>query len=39
MLGKSVKPKVYIEMSNLSYLITRSNNDIRVGANQNTTIE
>jgi hypothetical protein len=34
-----VKPKVYIETSIVSYLTARLSNDIRVVANQNTTIE
>ena len=34
-----MKPKVYIETSILSYLTARPSNDIRVVANQNTTIE
>jgi hypothetical protein len=34
-----VKPKVYIETSIPSYLIARLSNDLRVAANQNTTIE
>jgi len=34
-----VKPKVYIETSIPSYLTARFSNDIRVAANQNTTIE
>jgi len=34
-----VKPKVYIETSILSYLTARPSNDIRVVANQSTTIE
>jgi hypothetical protein len=38
-LEKYVKPKVYIETSILSYLTARPSNDIRVVANQNTTIE
>ena len=34
-----MKPKVYIETSIISYLTARPSNDIRVAANQNTTIE
>jgi len=34
-----VKPKIYIETSIISYLTARPCNDIRVVANQNTTIE
>jgi len=34
-----VKPKVYIETSIPSYLAARISNDLRVAANQNTTIE
>ena len=33
------RPKVYIETSIISYLTARPSNDIRVVANQNTTIE
>lgn len=38
-IGNDVKPKVYIETSIPSYLTARVSNDIRVVANQNTTIE
>lgn len=39
-LGRTyLKPKVYIETSILSYLTARQNNDLRVAANQNTTLE
>ena len=34
-----MKPKVYIESSMLSYLAARLSNDLRVAANQSTTIE
>lgn len=34
-----MKPKVYIETSIPSYLTARLSNDLRVAANQNTTIE
>ena len=34
-----MKPKVYIETSILSYLTARQSNDLRVAANQNTTLE
>ena len=34
-----MKPKVYIETSIPSYLAARISNDLRVAANQNTTIE
>jgi hypothetical protein len=34
-----VKPKIYIETSIPSYLTARPSNDLRVAANQNTTIE
>ena len=34
-----MKPKVYIETSMLSYLAARLSNDLRVAANQSTTIE
>ena len=34
-----MKPKVYIETSIPSYLTARPSNDLRVAANQNTTIE
>ena len=34
-----MKPKVYIETSMLSYLTARLSNDLRVAANQSTTIE
>lgn len=34
-----MKPKVYIETSIPSYLTARISNDLRVAANQNTTIE
>lgn len=34
-----MKPKVYIETSIVSYLTARPSNDVRVVANQNTTIE
>lgn len=34
-----MKPKVYIETSIPSYLTARFSNDLRVAANQNTTIE
>ena len=34
-----MKPKIYIETSIISYLTARPCNDIRVVANQNTTIE
>ena len=37
--GENVKSKIYIETSILSYLTARPSNDIRVVANQNTTIE
>lgn len=34
-----MKPTVYLETSIVSYLTSRPSNDIRVAANQNTTIE
>ena len=34
-----MKPKVYVETSILSYLTARPSNDLRVAANQSTTIE
>jgi predicted nucleic acid-binding protein len=34
-----MKPKVYIETSIISYLTARLSNDLRVAANQHTTIE
>lgn len=34
-----MKPRVYIETSIFSYLTSRPSNDIRVVANQNTTVE
>jgi hypothetical protein len=34
-----LKPTVYIETSIVSYLTSRPSNDIRVAANQNTTVE
>lgn len=34
-----MKPRVYIETSIVSYLTARSSNDLRVAANQNTTVE
>ena len=37
--GNSVKPKVYIETSVPSYLAARRSQDVRVLANQETTIE
>jgi hypothetical protein len=35
----TLKPKVYIETSVISYLTASISNDLRVAANQNTTIE
>ncbi len=39
MKRQTVKPKVYIETSIISYLTARLSNDLRVAANQSITIE